>query len=68
MLLISYVTWVDIIPQVSLAISMINIFIFRCADPETEDYYYHFGDRPTCNNSPDYPYDEKLMCLRLTEK
>ena len=68
MLLISYVTWVDIIPQVSLAISMTNIFIFRCADPETEDYYYYFGDRPTCNNSPDCPYDQTLRCLRLTEK
>ena len=26
--------------------SMINIFILRCVDTETEDYYYYFADQP----------------------
>ena len=44
---------------------MINVFNFIYADPETYDYYYHFADRPTQNNSPDCPYNKKLSCLRL---
>ena len=44
---------------------MISVFIFRCADPETYDYYYYFAHRPTRNNFPDCPYNKKLSCLRL---
>ena len=44
---------------------MMNIFIFRCADPEIQDYHYYFADRPTQNNSPDCLYTKKLSCLRL---
>ena len=48
---------------------MINIFIFRCTDPKTSDYYYYhyFADRTTRNNSPNCPY-KKLSCLRLVER
>ena len=42
-----------------------NIFIFRCADPEIQDDHYYFADRPTQNNSPDCLYNKKLSCLRL---
>ena len=44
---------------------MMNIFIFRCVDPEIQDYHYYFADRPTQNNSPDCLYNKKLSCLRL---
>ena len=45
----------------------INIVFFRCADPETYDYYrYYFAERPTRKNSPDRPYYKKVSCLRLT--
>ena len=47
--------------------SKINIFIFRCADPETLDYYY-FADRTTRNNSPDFPYNKNLSYLRISVK
>ena len=46
--------------------SMINIFIFTYADPETWDYYY-FVDQPTWNNSHNCLYHKKLSCLCLTD-
>ena len=39
--------------------SMINIFIFRCADPETWDFCHYFINQPTRNNSPNCPYNKK---------
>ena len=44
---------------------MINIFILRCAESETQDYY--FADRPIRNNYPDCPYNKELSCLRLID-
>ena len=38
--------------------------VFRCADPETYDYYY-FVDRQTRNNSLDCPPSKKFSCLQL---
>ena len=61
---ISYITCIDIIAQVSLANSMINI-IFGCADPETLDYYCCVADRPIWSNSADCLYNKKLSWLRL---
>ena len=46
---------------------MINIFIFRYADPEAKDYYFYFADQMTQNNSPDYPYNKKLGCPCLIQ-
>ena len=43
--------------------SIITILIFRCANPETEDYYIYFADQPTRNNCPDCPCNKKLSCL-----
>ena len=43
--------------------SMIDIFVFTCADHETQDYYC-FAKQPTRKNSPDYPENKKLNCLR----
>ena len=37
---------------------MVNIFTYRCANPETLDYYY-FADQPTQNNSPGCLYSKK---------
>ena len=54
----SHVTCIDIIFT-----SMIKVFIFRCANPET--YYYYFADWQSRKNSPDCPYNKKLSCLRL---
>ena len=45
---------------------MINIVIFRFADPETKDYYY-FANQPTRYISTDSPYNKKLSCLPLTQ-
>ena len=50
--------------SISFFTSMINIFNFKCVDPETSDYYY-LANWPTWNNSPDCPYNKKLSCLRL---
>ena len=47
--------------------SMINIFILRCVDTETEDYYYYFADQPTRYSSPYCLYNKKLGLLRLNE-
>ena len=47
--------------------SMINVFIFRCTDPETYNNYYYFADWPTPNNYPDYPYNKRWSCLCLRE-
>ena len=44
---------------------MINIFIFRHADPETSDYFYYFAEKPTRESFPDCPYNKKLSCLGL---
>ena len=41
-----------------------NIIIFRCADPETQDYYYYFADQPTQNNSPGRLCNKELSCLK----
>ena len=51
----------------SFLTSFINIFISKCADPSTEDCYDYFADRPTQNNSPDYPHNKNLSCLRVTQ-
>ena len=50
--------------SVSFFNSMINICIFRCADPETDDYYY-FAGQLTRHNSPNCPHNKWLSCLRL---
>ena len=47
--------------------SMINIFIFRCVEPDTFNNYYNFADRLTQNNSPDCPFNKKLSSLHLTK-
>ena len=44
--------------------SMIEVFIFRCADNETQDYYY-FADRPARDNFPDCWYNKKLSDFHL---
>ena len=44
---------------------MINIFIFRCVNLKTWNYYYYFADRLTRNNFLDCPCNKKLSCLRL---
>ena len=38
---------------------MISIFTFRCADPETYDYYY-FADEGTQNISSRLPIQQKI--------
>ena len=40
--------------------SLINIYIFRCADLQTLGYYYCFVDRSTRINSPKCPYNKKI--------
>ena len=44
---------------------MINVFIFRYADPETYDYY--FADRPTQKSSLDCPYKKIKLPLPYPE-
>ena len=46
--------WLD---SISFFNSMINIFIFRCVDLKTLDYYNYFADRPTQYNPPNCPYN-----------
>ena len=40
MWLTAYLTYIDHIDSTSLFKLIINIFIFRCDDPETQEYYY----------------------------
>ena len=49
----------------SFSTSMINILIFRCANPKTEDYFHYFADQLTQNNSPSCLYNKKLSFLCL---
>ena len=44
--------------------TMSNIFILRCAYPETLDY---FVEQPTQNNSPDCLFKKNLSCLCLIQ-
>ena len=44
---------------------MINFFMFRCADPETQDYNYYFVYQLTGNKSPNCQYNKGLSCLCL---
>ena len=54
--------------HISFVTSMINIFNFKCANPENSAFYYYFANRPSWNNSPDCPYNKKLSCLCLIWK
>ena len=60
---ISYVTFVDIVVQVSL--TPWSIFLFFICWPKTKINYDYFADRPTRKNSLDCPHNKKLSCLCL---